>query len=161
MKLAEFLKTVPSDEYIYLGASSGYLWIGKPAEIIEKLPALDEDYAERLRVNVEKNAWHILNTKRQLLEIEKVIAVANDTTELEKEKKRLARFLKMKQKRTPILAERLEKRIPFGDREVRDVYHKWIVPPAGTVVIIEGHEFGDYWTLDEIENGEGVREPVK
>lgn len=147
MKLTEFLETVAEDEYVYLGAMSGYLWIGKPAEIIEKLPSLDADYTERIRGNTKKNDWRIRETEGLLTK--------NDDPYVER---RLIKELERLNKRKTKLAERLEKRIPFGEREVRDVYRRRLVEPVGTCVIIKGREFGDYWTLDEVLNGEGVRE---
>ena len=150
MKLTEFLKTVDNDEYIYLGAMSAFLWIGKPAEIIAKLPELDEDYTEQIRESIKRNAWKIR-------EIEGFIN-KNDDPYVER---RLIKELERLNKRKTKLAERLEKRIPFGDREVRDVYRRRLVEPVGTCVIIKGREFGYYWTLDEVLNGEGVRELIE
>lgn len=150
MKLTEFLKTVDNDEYIYLGAMSAFLWIGKPAEIIAKLPELDEDYTEQIRESIKRNAWKIR-------EIEGFIN-KNDDPYVER---RLIKELERLNKRKTKLAERLEKRIPFGEREVRDVYRRRLVEPVGTCVIIKGREFGYYWTLDEVLNGEGVRELIE
>lgn len=150
MKLTEFLKTVDNDEYIYLGAMSAFLWIGKPAEIIAKLPELDEDYTEQIRESIKRNAWKIR-------EIEGFIN-KNDDPYVER---RLLKELERLNKRKIKLAERLEKRIPFGDREVRDVYRRRLVEPVGTCVIIKGREFGYYWTLDEVLDGEGVRELIE
>lgn len=150
MKLTEFLKNADKDEYIYLGAMSAFLWIGKPAEIIAKLPELDEDYTEQIRESIKRNAWKIR-------EIEGFIN-KNDDPYVER---RLIKELERLNKRKIKLAERLEKRIPFGDREVRDVYRRRLVEPVGTCVIIKGREFGYYWTLDEVLNGEGVRELIE
>lgn len=161
MKLIEFLKNADKDEYIYIGAASAFLWIGRPAEIIEKLPELDADYIERIKVNIKKAADKIRCTESNITEVKKVIAVANDPSELEKELKGFVRELDRVQKRKVRLLNRLETRIPFGEREVRDVYRRRLVEPIGTVVVIKGREFGDYWTLDEVENGEGVREPIE
>lgn len=150
MKLTEFLKNADKDEYIYLGAMSAFLWIGKPAEIIAKLPELDEDYTEQIRESIKRNAWKIR-------EIEGFIN-KNDDPYVER---RLLKERERLNKRKIKLAERLEKRIPFGDREVRDVYRRRLVEPVGTCVIIKGREFGYYWTLDEVLNGEGVRELIE
>ena len=148
MKLTEFLKTVASDEYVYLGPAWGFLWIGYPAEIVAKLPELDEDYVKRIKTNIRRNERFISYREKQL-------QTANT-----EEKKGIERELKRLRTRKSHLERWLESRVPFGEREVKDVYHKYIVEPAGTVVIIEGEEFGDYWTLDEILNEGGIREKV-
>ena len=150
MKLTEFLKTVDNDEYIYLGAMSAFLWIGKPAEIIAKLPELDEEYTEIIKDSIKRNAWKIRETEGFISK--------NDDPYVER---RLLKELERLNKRKIKLAERLEKRIPFGEREVRDVYRRRLVEPVGTCVIIKGREFGYYWTLDEVLNGEGVRELIE
>lgn len=161
MKLIEFLNTADKDEYIYLGSASGYLWIGKPAEIIAKLPDLDEDFTERIKANIERNVRYIGYEKVHIQSVESDIRNGGDICHLDRVKRILERELKKYQNRKNRLEERLKNRVPFAEREVRDVYHKYLVAPAGTVVIIEGEEFGDYWSLDEVENGEGVREPLK
>lgn len=150
MKLTEFLKNADKDEYIYLGAMSAFLWIGKPAEIIAKLPELDEEYTEIIKDSIKRNAWKIRETEGFISK--------NDDPYVER---RLLKELERLNKRKIKLAERLEKRIPFGDREVRDVYRRRLVEPVGTCVIIKGREFGYYWTLDEVLNGEGVRELIE
>lgn len=150
MKLTEFLKNADKDEYIYLGAMSAFLWIGKPAEIIAKLPELDEEYTEIIKDSIKRNAWKIRETEGFISK--------NDDPYVER---RLIKELERLNKRKIKLAERLEKRIPFGDREVRDVYRRRLVEPVGTCVIIKGREFGYYWTLDEVLNGEGVRELIE
>ena len=150
MKLTEFLKNADKDEYIYLGAMSAFLWIGKPAEIIAKLPELDEEYTEIIKDSIKRNAWKIQETEGFISK--------NDDPYVER---RLLKELERLNKRKSKLAERLEKRIPFGDREVRDVYRRRLVEPVGTCVIIKGREFGYYWTLDEVLNGEGVRELIE
>lgn len=147
MKLTEFLKNADKDEYIYLGAMSAFLWIGKPAEIIAKLPELDEEYTKIIKDSIKRNALKIRETEGFISK--------NDDPYVER---RLLKELERLNKRKIKLAERLEKRIPFGDREVRDVYRRRLVELVGTCVIIKGREFGDYWTLDEVLNGEGVRE---
>lgn len=161
MKLTEFLKTVAEDEYVYLGALSCYLWIGHPTEILEKLPSLDDDYTERNRDSIERNAWVIKDLKNQMSKNDKLISKGKDVDGLKRVNKRLAKELARQEKRKTELAEWLENRVPFGEREVRDSYRRRIVEPVGTVVIIDGDEIGDYWMLDEIENGEGVREPTE
>ena len=150
MKLTEFLKTVDKDEYIYLGAMFAFLWIGKPAEIIAKLPELDEEYTEIIKDSIKRNALKIRETEGFISK--------NDDPYVER---RLLKELERLNKRKIKLAERLEKRIPFGEREVRDVYRRRLVEPVGTCVIIKGREFGYYWTLDEVLNGEGVRELIE
>jgi len=161
MKLTEFLKTVPSDEYIYLGASSGYLWIGKPDEIIEKLPALDEDYTNRIKVSITKNADKIRCLGTEIERAKVMLAHSKDAPELEKTIAGLEREFKKALKRKDKLADRLANRTPFREREVRDVYRRQIVEPMGTVVLVKGREFGDYWMFDEILSGEGVRESTE
>lgn len=150
MKLIEFLKNADKDECVYLGATSGFLWIGYPTEILKKLPELDEEYIEIIKDSIKKNAWKIRETEGFISK--------NDDPYVER---RLLKELERLNKRKIKLAERLEKRIPFGDREVRDVYRRRLVEPVGTCVIIKGREFGYYWTLDEVLNGEGVREPAE
>lgn len=153
MKLVEFLKTVDKDEYIYLGAASAFLWIGLPDEIIEKLPQLDEDYTERHRDGLKRNAWKIKDIERQIYEAEE----CGETRVVKRMNLELDRLYRRKK----ALNEYIEKRVPFGEREVRDVYRRRIVEPFGTVVIIKGREFGDYWSLDEVQSGEGVRESAE
>lgn len=150
MKLIEFLKNADKDECVYLGAMSGFLWIGYPTEILEKLPELDEEYTEIIRDSIKRNAWKIRETEGFISK--------NDDPYVER---RLLKELERLNKRKTKLAERLEKRIPFGEREVRDVYRRRLVEPVGTCVIIKGREFGYYWTLDEVLNGEGVRELIE
>lgn len=158
MKLVEFLKTVDKDEYIYLGAMSAFLWIGLPDEIIEKLPRLDEDHTERHREGIKRTAWKIKDIEKQILTVETEIG---DEAHRKRVLKRLNLELAQACRREKALAEYIEKRVPFGEREVRDVYRRRIVEPFGTVVIIKGREFGDYWSLDEVQSGEGVRESAE
>ena len=162
MKLIEFLNTkVEQDEYVYLGAASGYLWIGKPAEVIAKLPDLDADFIERIKSNIERNERYIGYKEAHVKGVEDDIRKGGDAYRLGRVKKIHERELKKYRNRRDRLVERLENRVPFAEREVKDVYHKYLVAPSGTVVVIEGEEFGDYWMLSEIENGEGVRESIE
>ena len=150
MKLAEFLKNVDKDEYIYLGASSAFLWIGKPDEVIEKLPELDADYTNRIKVSITKNADKIRCLGAEIERAKEMLAHLKDAPELEKTIAGLEREFKKALKRKDKLADRLAKRTPFGEREVRDVYRRQIVEPMGTVVLVKGREYGDYWTLEEV-----------
>lgn len=158
MKLVEFLKTVDKDEYIYLGAASGFLWIGLPDEIIEKLPWLDEDYIERNKESIKRNAWKIKDIEKQIDDTE---ASVRDADQRRRLLRRMNLELARAYKREKALNEYAEKRIPFGEREVRDVYRRRIVEPAGTVVLVKGREIGDYWMLEEVLNREGVRESAE
>ena len=162
MNLIEFLNTkVEQDEYVYLGAASGYLWIGKPAEIIAKLPDLDADFIERIKSNIERNERYIGYKEVHIKGVEDNIRKGGDEYRLKRVKKIHERELKKYQNRRDRLVEQLENRVPFAEREVKDVYHKHLVAPSGTVVVIEGEELGDYWMLSEIENGQGVRESTE
>lgn len=159
MKLIEFLNTkVEQDEYVYLGAASGYLWIGKPAEVIAKLPDLDEDYIKRINAHIKRNERYAGYKEIQIRNVEDNIRKDFEVERQAKVKKVLEREFKKYQNRRDRLAKRLENYVPFSEREVEDVYHKCLIAPAGTVVIIEGEELGDYWSLDEVLSGEGVRE---
>lgn len=144
MQLIDFLKTADKDEYIYLGAASCFLWIAKPDEMIERLPKLDDDHTEKLRCSVKYNDTLIKYYERCL-----------KTAQSEFEEKELKCNLEKVQRKRKESAERIENRIPFAARLVKDVYRRKMVEPFGLCVIIEGHEIGDYWTLEELEDDDG------
>lgn len=144
MQLIDFLKTADKDEYIYLGAASCYLWISKAEEMIEKLPELDENYTAELQFKIE-------NKNRHIGFYEKHLASAKSEFEVKELKSNLEREQRIKND----LVAKLENRIPFAARQVKDVYRRRMVKPFGFCVIIEGHEFGDFWTLEDLEKYNG------
>lgn len=144
MQLIDFLKTADKGEYIYLGAASCFLWIAKPDEMIAKLPELDEEHAADLRHAIEcKN--------RAIAFYEKHLASAQS----EFEKKQLKRDLEKAQRIKNDFVAKLENRIPFAARQIKDLYRRRMVTPYGIVAIIEGNEMGDFWTFEEVEEYNG------
>ena len=140
MQLIDFLKTADKDEYIYLGAASCYLWISKPEEMIEKLPELDENHTAELQHKIEDKNRHIAF-------YEKHLASAKSEFEVKELKHNLEKVQRIKND----LVAKLENRIPFAARQVKDVYRRRMVKPFGICVIIEGHEFGDFWSIEDME----------
>ena len=141
MQLIELLKTTDKDEYIYLGAASMYLWIAKPEEMIEKLPELDAYYTEKLQCQIKQKTTMIDYYERCLQRVQSHFEAREANRQLEK-----ARRIKRE------ATENLENRIPFAARQIKDVYRRKMVEPFGFCVIIEGGEYGDFWTYDEVED---------
>lgn len=127
MQLIDFLKTADKDEYIYVGVAVGgcFLWIAKPDDMIVKLSEMDAKFINRIQ-----------------LKIEKLLAVECGENSILK---------KIQQNKIAALERQIERRIPFGNREIKDMYKRRFVEPLGTIVIIEGKEWGSYWMLDELE----------
>lgn len=144
MQLIELLKTADKDEYIYLGAASMYLYIAKPEEMIEKLPELDDYYTRKLQHQIKQKTTMIDYYERCLQRVQSKFELKETNHQLEKAKR-------IKREAT----EKLENRIPFAARQVKDVYRRKLVEPFGFCVIIEGGEYGDFWTYDEVEEYNG------
>ena len=140
MKLIDYLKAANKDEYIYLGASNGFVWIAKPDEMIAKLPELDMDYTERFREALDR-------TKTNISYYEKWLATEKSEYVINGIKPKLESQQRIKK----LNEDKLEKRIPFANREIVDLYRRKMCKPFGTCVIVAGHEWGDYWTLEEQE----------
>lgn len=140
MQLIDFLKTADKDEYIYLGSAAVFLWIGKPDEIIATLPELDADYTDRLKHTILKKERLIARIERNIADPANSWALDMLSGELAQEKDRKAMFEAI-----------LENRIPFAARQVKDVYRRRMVEPFGICVIIDGHEYGDFWSFEDME----------
>lgn len=137
MQLIDFLKTADKGEYIYLGAASCFVWIAKPDEMIAKLPELDADHTDRLKLQIKRKYNVIPYLERTA------------STNIERERLERLRSIKDEQERE------LENRIPFAARQVKDVYRRKLVEPFGIVVIIEGNEMGDFWSYEDVEDYNG------
>ena len=132
MQLLDYLKTADKDEYIYLGSGSGFLWIAKPEELIEKLAELDAGYIDGVQAKIQKS----------ILEVK---SLAADSM-----------LKKWKKKKIAALKKQVKSYIPFGNREIKDMYKRKILAPLGTIVIIDGVEKGKYWAIDDMEEDNGT-----
>ena len=45
-----------------------------------------------------------------------------------------------------------DKRLPLAERTVADIYES-IENPKTVIILVEGSEYGDYWTREEFDGG--------
>lgn len=139
---------------------AGFVYCGSIMELREGMGALENRIAAKYRTRVKNAKAHLNQTfvdtptlgkycKKQYKEtgefgtLEGYYASLPEYFEkLEKAKASLERA-----------ETALEKHIPFGDREIAEVY-KSIDEPNTAIILVQGSETGDAWTTDEYKEKE-------
>ena len=152
------VKIGSSSSFIYCGpVNDAIYWALEQAsktELEKKLNALEKS-ARRRDANFDIFWAAKLNDGLQKIRAE---AKAQKLTPLQTEKK-MAEFIDKTAKMKARDRERVDKQLstvpdriknwkPFLDRRVKEEYESI---EGGTIIIIEGHEVGDFWTYEEYE----------
>lgn len=144
MTLDEFMKTADKDTDYFVGSTSNFFFIGNPEEYQKVIDQMSIDFVEAVKKQ-KKASESRLNRlikhgePRCLADLEKYIE------RYYKEKSRLEKLVDIKK-------EYLKTFVPLRYREIKEVYEREI-HNDGTVVIIEGSEWGKYWDKQEYVTG--------
>lgn len=157
MKLKELLRTIPDDEYVYIGSQSGFVCICKCSEAKKELRKKSkyyfDTYSEQKRIAEVRIENHTKIMKRYRDALNEALE-KNDSANIKKMKSALLKA-DAEYKYQMRNLERLKKIVSgykkFIDREVIDTYKRKWIEPLGIVILVEGVENGPYWSLDEVE----------
>lgn len=157
MKLKELLKTIPDDDWLYIGAASGFVFIGQKHEAKKKLREAEKYYFNAYTGYKHdadariKNHPQIMEKKQALLAAAKENGDAKEIAKCEHGISNAECKYKTAIESSAKFGEILENYKKFADREILDTYKRKIVEPLGTIVVVEGPEVGQYWLYSEVE----------
>lgn len=152
MTLRECLAGFEKGTFFYISAGNSFIYIG--ANPLEELPKADDAYIEREMRYVRRAKISLNSAKKREKKYQTMLdkgefsyfVSAKDVTRhrnnAKKEQKSLPEYIKKK-------LDRIEKRTPFLDREVKEVYDRRWVEPLGKIIKIKGTEVGAYWLYSE------------
>lgn len=138
------------DEWIYVGARRGYVWIGKKEAFEQELEkASIEYYTKLMTISIPNVKGRIECVEGQLKKYKELAKTDLAYAGICREKE-----LKLKQLRTRLdtLTRYSKKFTEFCDREVTETYKRDVFGPNGTVFIIPGIESGA-WDFEEFQKG--------
>lgn len=157
MKLKELLRTIPDDEYVYIGSKSGFVCICKCSEAEKELRKKSkyyfDTYSEQKRTAEVRIESHPKIMKRYRDALNEALE-KNDSANIRKMKSTLLKAdaeYKYQVRNLGRLKKIVSGYKKFIDREVIDTYKRKWIEPLGTVILVEGVENGPYWSLDEVE----------
>lgn len=157
MKLKELLRSIPDDEYVYIGSQSGFVCICKCSEakkqLKEKSKYYFEIYSEQKRMAEVRIENHPKIMKRYRDALNEALE-KNDISYIRKMKAALIKAdaeYKYQLRNLERLTGIVRGYKKFIDREVIDTYKRKWIEPLGIVILVEGIENGPYWSLDEVE----------
>lgn len=145
--IKEALKAV-TDETVYIGSGSGFLYIGTKEGFCEKVDSLNEKYLsyfKRSLVEAEKqlNSFRDLTLSREPdEEIDtfaiRLINMGKKIESVQHKQKKIETYLKNWKN--------------IESRKVKEVYAKDpILDENGVVILVDGLESGDYWMKEEVK----------
>lgn len=174
MKLKEVLNNM-NGETVKLGSASNFVFCGKVDENTEgtliKLSAEELDSLKnrlKLTKRHDKNFDQIWDMKlKGQLELLEKNAEKHSYSISEKEQKKRELIAKhnkardkdrkLTDKRLASLPERIKNFTNFTERKVLDRYASEF---GGSIIIFEGEEYGQYWTVEEYEEANNGKETI-
>lgn len=151
MKLREYLKTIPSDTFVYLSSGECFFYIGQTP--LKDLPKCDKVYKKYIEAAIKRNTAELRyaeNRKKRygaMKAKEQELVNSKFSTEFHynaavADLKRLPKTIERKK-------AKLKNWVNFLDREVVDTFPRRWIEPLGMIVKIKGREHGCYWSYDE------------
>lgn len=157
MKLKELLRSIPDDEYVYIGSQSGFVCICRCSEakkeLKEKSKYYLDMYSEQKRIAEVRIENHPRIMKRYRDSLQEACK-ENNVSDIRKMKAALIKAdaeYKYQLRNLERLTGIVNGYKKFMDRKVKDTYRRKWIEPLGTVILVEGVEAGPYWSLDEVE----------
>lgn len=157
MKLKELLKTIPDDDWLYIGAASSFVFIGQKHEAKKKLREAEKYYFNaytKYKQDADtriKNYPQIMEKKQAQLAAAKKNGDAKEIGKCEYEISKAEGLYKKAIEMSKKFGDILNNYKKFTEREVLDTYKRKGVEPLGTIVVVEGPEAGRYWLYSEVE----------
>lgn len=143
---AMFELTEDEDCIIHIGAESNYFFIGDYDEYKAMIDDITAKYKQKIRYTLHNNEQDLYeHANRQLKKEARDIEgkLVREAETVDEYFNRLARLKKRYEKNL----KRYENYIPLNERKVKRIYA--LSTCKGVAVIIEGHEIGDFWDLEE------------
>lgn len=149
-KLDAFIKSMPDDEMLYVGAKTSFIFIGTKDEWEKDKAHLNELHHDKIE-NCLSYSENNLN--------DNIVRLSKEYYNNEKEGlfnviDELTYYLKVIRKCTSYLKD--WKDIP--ERTVLDSYPR--IQKDGTVIVFDGEETGSYWYKSEYDAKEGRNNPI-
>lgn len=159
MRLKELLQTLPPDKHIKIGAKDGsnYFYVGNPADMLATFKKRNKCYQQYDKIIYD--AANNLVTKIET-EIKSLYSgVARQESEMVRQT--IIERIIHADKRYSEALEKRDKIVPLAEREVFCVFEAdEIVDEGTTAIIVDGTEFGRFWTYDEARRGFGKIVPT-
>ena len=156
MRLSEFLKTLPTDKHIKIGANDGsnYFYVGNPADMLATFRKKNKCYQQYDKMIFDA-AEHLVSK----IEAEiKLLYSGFARQESETVRKTIIERIVNADKRYREALEKRDKIVPLAEREIfRTFEADEIVDEGTTAIIVYGTEFGRFWTYDKGNLGFGKK----
>lgn len=159
MRLKELLETLEPDEHIKIGAKDGsnYFYVGNPADMLSTFKKRNKCYQQydKIIYDAANNLVTKLELKIKLL----YSGIARQDSEMVR--KNIVDRIIHTDKRYSEVVEKRDKTVPLADREVISMFEAdEVVDEGTTAIIVDGTEFGRFWTYDEARHGFGKIMPT-
>ena len=156
MKLSELLKTLPPDKHIKIGAKDGsnYFYVGNPADMLATFKKKNKCYQQYDKMIFDA-AEHLVSKIEAEIKL-LYSGIARQESEMVRQTI-IERIINADRR----YSDALEKRnmiVPLAEREIfRTFEADEIVDEGTTAIIVDGTEFGRFWTYDEGNLGFGKK----